>query len=188
MVRIVSKIQYVYLRPICILIVAPKNLTISGGDRFNISSQVNLTCTAIGVPLPTIVWQLNGVNVSVVPDCVLNLYNATSMTVGLNNCAVSQTLNLVNASVASTIMDPQDVSLISVYNLDELAVVSHLFIRPLQRRNNGSYTCTVNNMLPVTDTVSVVSGPTHVVVLGEVHNNIFEITKLAYIPVCFREA
>ncbi|XP_065904077.1 hemicentin-1-like [Dysidea avara] len=34
--------------------VKPTNLTILGGDRFNISSQVNLTCTAIGVPLPTI--------------------------------------------------------------------------------------------------------------------------------------
>ncbi|XP_065918563.1 hemicentin-1-like isoform X2 [Dysidea avara] len=145
--------------------VSPTNLTISGGDRFNITSQVNLTCSAIGVPLPTIMWQLNGNNVPVDPDCVLDLYNVTSVMVGLNNCTVLQRLNLVNSSVASAVIDSQNISMLTIYNLNELVVVSHLLIRSLQRNNNGSYTCTVTNMLPETDTISVVSGPTHVVVL-----------------------
>ena len=151
-------------------IVSPTNLTISGGDRFNITSQVNLTCSAIGVPLPTIMWQLNGNNVPVDPDCVLDLYNVTSVMVGLNNCTVLQRLNLVNSSVASAVIDSQNISMLTIYNLNELVVVSHLLIRSLQRNNNGSYTCTVTNMLPETDTISVVSGPTHVVVLGKIHH------------------
>ena len=128
-----------------------------------------MTCSAIGVPLPTITWQLNGNNVLIDPDCVLNPYNVTSMTVGLNNCTVSQTLNLDNSNIASAVNDPQNISVLSVYNLHELAVVSHLLISSLERDNNGSYTCTVTNMLPETDTISVLSSPTHIVVLGKVH-------------------
>ena len=146
------------------IIVKPTNLTISGGDRFNISSQVVLTCTAIGVPLPTIMWQLNGNNVPIDPDCVLDSYNVISMVgLGLDNCTVIQTLDLANGN---TITDPQDILELGMSNLTELVVVSNLLIRSLQRSDNGSYTCNVTNTLPETDTISVVSGPTPVTVLG----------------------
>jgi len=87
------------------IIVKPTNLTISGGDRFKISSQVNLTCTAIGIPLPTIIWQLNSNNVPIDPDCVLDNVNSM-MGLGLNDCTVIQTLDLANGN---TITDPQDI-------------------------------------------------------------------------------
>ena len=147
-------------------IVKPTNLTISGGDRFNISSQVNLTCTAIGVPLPTIIWQLDGNNVTIDPNCVLDSYENNLM-VGLDQdyCAVLQTVDLVNGN---TVTDPQDIFELGMSNLTELVVVSNLFVRSLRRSDNGSYACTVTNTLPVTDTISVVSGPTPVTVLGKI--------------------
>ena len=148
------------------IIVKPTNLTISGGDRFNISSQVNLTCTAIGVPLPTIMWQLNGNNVPTDPDCVLDSYNVNSMVgLGLDNCTVIQTVDLANGN---TVTDPQDILELGMSNLTELVVVSNLLIRSLQRIDNGSYTCNVTNTLPQADTISVVSCPTPVTVLGKV--------------------
>ena len=150
------------------IVVKPTNLTISGGDRFNISSQVNLTCTAIGVPLPTIMWQLNGNNVPIDPDCVLDSYNVTSMVgsgLALGNCTEIQTVDLANGN---TITDPQDILELGMSNLTELVVVSNLLIRSLQRSDNGSYTCNVTNTLPETDTISVVSGPTPVTVLGKI--------------------
>ena len=64
-----------------LLLVKPTNLTISGGDQFNIISQANLTCTAI-------VWQIDGNNVPVNPGCVLDPFNATSVMLGLNNCTI----------------------------------------------------------------------------------------------------
>ena len=151
---------------LCPTIVKPTNLTISGGDRFNITSQVNLTCSAIGVPLPTIIWQLDGNNVTIDPNCVLDSYENNLM-VGLDqdDCAMLQTVDLANGN---TVTDPQDIFELGMSNLTELVVVSNLFIRSLQRSDNGSYTCTVTNTLPVTDTISVVSGPTPVTVLGKI--------------------
>ena len=146
-------------------IVKPTNLTISGGDRFNITSQVNLTCTAIGVPLPTITWQLDSDNITIESNCVLDPYGNDSMVgSGLVNCTVIQSLHLVNGNAVT---DPQDILKLGMSNLTELLVVSKLFIRSLQRSDNGSYTCTVTNTLPVTDTISVVSGLTPVTVLGK---------------------
>ena len=84
---------------------------------------------------------------------------------GLVNCTVIQTLDLVNGNAVT---DPQDILKLGMSNLTELVVVSNLFIRSLQRSDNGSYTCTVTNTLPVTDTISVVSGPTLVTVLGKI--------------------
>ena len=83
---------------------------------------------------------------------------------GQDDCAVLQTLDLANGN---TVTDPQDIFELGMSNLTELVVVSNLFIRSLQRSDNGSYTCTVTNTLPVTDTISVVSGPTPVTVLGK---------------------
>ena len=144
--------------------VKPTNLTISGGNRFNISSQVNLTCTTIGVPLPTIMWQLN--NVPIDPDCVLNSYNFTSMVgLGLDDCTIIQTLDLANGN---TVTNAQDIIELGMSNLTELVVVSNLLIRSLQCSDNGSYTCNVTNTLPETDTISVVSGPTPITVLGKI--------------------
>jgi len=147
--------------------VKPTNLTISGGNRFKISSQVNLTCTAIGVPLPTIIWQLNGYNIPIDPDCVLD--NVNSMVgLGLDDCMVIQTVDLANGN---TVTDPQDILELGISNLTELVVFSNLLIRSLQRSDNGSYTCNVTNTLPQTDTISVVSGPTPVTVLGKMYNS-----------------
>jgi len=109
-------------------------------------------------------WQLNGYNVSVDPDCVLD--NVTSMVgLGLDDCTVIQTLDLADGN---TFTDPQDILELGISNLTELVVVSNLLIRSLQRSDNGSYTCNVTNALPQTDTISVVSDSTPVTVLGKV--------------------
>ena len=148
------------------IIVKPTNLTISGGDRFNINSHINLTCTAIGIPLPTIMWQLNGDNVPIDPDCVLDSYNVTSMVgLDLDNCTVVQMLDLANGN---TVTDPQDILELGMSNFTKLVVVSNLLIRSIQRSDNGSYTCNVTNTLPETDTISVVSSRTPVTVLGKI--------------------
>ena len=151
-------------------VVKPTNDMISGGGRFNISSQVNLTCTVIGVPLPAIVWQLNGNNINLPSDCVLNSYN-TSLDFGSGsefpNCRINQTLYLVNDDVDSVVIDPQDIITLGMYELSQLVVESRLTIRSVERSDNGSYTCNVTNMLPETDTVSVITGSTPVVVLGK---------------------
>ena len=153
----------------------------------NISSQVNLTCTAIGVPLPAIVWQNDGNNVPVNPNCVLDPYNATSVMVGLNNCTIFQTTNLVDINVANSVTGAQNISMLAVYDLNQLIIESHLFIRSLQRSDNGSYTCTATNMLSETDTISVVSGSTHLVVLGKLHK-CYTFNRYVSIFVNFREA
>ena len=143
---------------------------ISGGDRFNISSQVNLTCTVIGVPLPSIVWQLNGNNINLPSDCMLNSYNATldfGSGSGFPNCRINQTLHLIDDGVASAVSDPQDINTLGMYELNQLVVESNLIIRSLERSDNGSYTCTVTNMLAETDTVSIATDSTPVVVLGK---------------------
>ena len=125
--------------------VKPTNYTISGGGRFNISSQVNLTCTVIGVPLPSIVWQLNGNDINLPSDCVLNSYNETATLdfgfgSGFPNCRINQTLHLVDDGVASAVSDPQDINTLGMYELNQLVVENNLIIRSLERSDNGSYT------------------------------------------------
>ena len=151
------------------IIVKPTNDMISGGGRFNISSQVNLTCTVIGVPLPAIVWQLNGNNINLPSDCVLNSYNATLdfASTGSLNCRINQTLSLYDDIVASRVSDPQDIITLGMYELDQLVVESNLIISSLERSDNGSYTCNITNRLPETGTVSIVTSSTPVVVLGK---------------------
>ena len=152
-----------------LIVVKPTNDMISGGGRFNISSQVNLTCTVIGVPLPAIVWQLNGNNINLPSDCVLNSYNAT-LDFGSGsgfNCRINQELYLRNDTVTSRVSDPQDIITLGMYELDQLVVESNLIIRSLERSDNASYTCNITNTLPETDTVSVVTDSTPVVVLGK---------------------
>ena len=110
-------------------------------------------------------WQLNGNSVPIDPDCVLDSYNVNSMVgLGLDNCTVIQTLDLVNGN---TVTDPQDILDLGMSNLTELVVVSNLLIKSLQHSDNGSYTCNVTNTLPETDTISVVSDPSPVTVLGK---------------------
>ena len=152
-----------------LIVVKPTNDMISGGGRFNISSQVNLTCTVIGVPLPAIVWQLNGNNVNLPSECVLNSYNATLdfESTGVLNCHTNQTLTLRNNTVASRVSTPQDIITLGMYELDQLVVESNLIIRSLERSDNGSYSCNITNTLPETGTVSIVTGSTPVVVLGK---------------------
>ena len=111
-------------------------------------------------------WQLNGDNVPIDPDCVLDSYNVNSMVgLDLDNCTVIQTIDIANNN---TVTDPQDILELGMSNLTELVVVSNLLIRSLQRSDNGSYTCNVTNTLPETDTISVVSGPTPITVLGRI--------------------
>ena len=151
-----------------LIVVKPTYDMISGGGRFNISSQVTLTCTVIGVPLPAIVWQLNGNNINLPSDCVRNSYNV-SLGSGFDfpNCRINQTLTLYNDTVASTVSDPQDIITLGMYELDQLVVESRLLISSLRRSDNGSYTCTITNTLSKTDTVSIVTDSTPVVVLGK---------------------
>ena len=150
--------------------VKPTNYMLSGGNRFNISSQVNLTCTVIGVPLPSIEWQLNGNYINLPSDCVLNSYNA-ALDFGSGsefpNCRINQTLHLIDDVVASAVSDPQDINTLGMYELNQLVVESNLIIRSLERSDNGSYTCTVTNMLVETGTASIVTDSTPVVVLGK---------------------
>ena len=153
-------------------VVTPTNDNIFGGGRIDISSQVNLTCTVIGVPLPAIVWQLNGNNINLPSDCILNSYNA-SLDFGVPDCCINQTLHLLDDVVANAVSDPQDIMTLGMYELSQLVVESNLIIRSLERSDNGSYTCTVTNMLPETDTISVVTDSTPVVVLGK---------KCVYVP------
>ena len=153
-----------------LIVVKPTNDTISGGGRFNISSQVNLTCTVTGVPLPAIVWQLNGNNINLPSDCVLNSYNVAldfGSGSGFPNCSINQTLNLLDDVFASRVNDPQDIITLGMYELDQLVVESNLIIRSLERSDNGSYTCNITNTLPETDTISIVTGSTPVAVLGK---------------------
>ena len=153
------------------IIVTPTNDNIFGGGRINISLQVNLTCTVIGVPLPAIVWQLNGNNINLPSDCVLNSYNASldfESGSGVPDCRINQTLRLVDDGVANAVSDPQDIMTLGMYELSQLVVESNLIIRSLERSDNGSYTCTVTNMLPETNTISVVTDSTPVVVLGKI--------------------
>jgi len=163
----VSVLCYCVSISISIVIVKPTNYTISGGERVNISSQVNLTCTVIGVPLPTIIWQLNGNNINIPSNCVLNSYNAPLQSGSGANCVYNQSLNLLNSNVAGAVTDPQDIISLGAYELSELVVVSSLTIGSVKRSDNGSYTCHVTNMLPRTSTVSVVTDSTFVVVLGK---------------------
>jgi len=114
-------------------------------------------------------WQHNNRIIPINPDCVLDPYNTTSMVgSGLftDSCSVIVTLNLVSPTVANAFSNPQDISMLAEYNLNELVVESYLSIRSIGRNDNGVYTCEVTNTLPETDTISVVSGPTSVVVLG----------------------
>ena len=56
---------------------------------------------------------------------------------------------------------------LGMYELDQLVVESNLIIRSLERSDNGSYTCNITNTLPETDTVSIVTDSTPIVVLGK---------------------
>ena len=148
----------------------PTNDSILGGGRINISSKVNLTCTVIGVPLPAIVWQLNGNDINLPSDCVLNSYNASldfESVSDVPDCRINQTLYLLDYIVANAVSDPQDIITLGMYELSQLVVKSNLIIRSLERSDNGSYTCNVTNMLSETDTISIVTDSTPVVVLGK---------------------
>ena len=168
-------------------VVKPTNDMISGGGRFNISSQVNLTCTVIGVPLPAIVWQLNGNNINLPSDCVLNSYNATLDfgSTGVLYCHTNQTLTLRNNTVASRVSNPQDILTLGMYELDQLVVESILIIRSLERSDNGSYTCNITNTLPETETVSIVTDSTPVVVLGKECRQFYKNELCVYVNIIF---
>ena len=172
----------IYQSFILFIPVKPTNVTISGGGRFNVTSQINLTCTAIGVPLPTIMWQHNNNTIPIDPGCVLDPYNVTSIVgSGLfpDNCSMSITLNLVNTSLVNVISNPQDISVLTMYNLNDLVVESYLSIRSIERSDNGIYTCTITNTLLETDTTLTVSGPTAVVVLGKTKHSYNVLSKVA---------
>ena len=125
------RILLLYLLIFCMLIVVkPTNDVTSGGGRFNISSQVTLTYTVIGVPLPAIVWQLNGNNINLPSDCMLNSYNVT-LGSGFD-CSINQTLNLRDDTVASIVSDPQDIIILGMYELDQLVVESNLIQKHLR--------------------------------------------------------
>ena len=159
-----------------LIVVKPTNDIIFGGGRINISSQVTLTCTVIGVPLPAIVWQLNGNDINLPSDCVLNSYNASldfESGSGVPECRINQTLSLLDDVVANAVSDPQDIITLGMYELNQLVVESNLLIRSLERSDNGSYTCTVTNMLPETNTISVVTDSTPVVVLGKEYKYLY---------------
>ena len=162
-----TNLLYIYT---CMLFtVKPSNQTISGGGRFNISSEVNLTCTVIRVPLPAVVWKFNGINIDIPSDCILNSYNASlQMRSVPTDCLLQQSLNLVDTDIAERVTDPQDIVSLGAYDLSELIVESTLTISSLQRSDNGSYTCNITNMLPETSTISVVTDFTTVVVLGKI--------------------
>ena len=148
----------------------PTNESIFGGGKINISSQVNLTCTVIGVPLPAIVWQLNGNDINLPSDCVLNSYNASldfESGSDVPDCRINQTLYLLDNIMANAVSDPQDIITLGMYELSQLVVESNLIIKSLERSDNGSYTCNVTNILPETDTISIVTDSTPVVVLGK---------------------
>ena len=149
-----------------LLVVKPTNDIIFEGERINISSQVNLTCIVIGVPLPAIVWQLNGNDINLPSDCVLNSYNASldfESGSELPNCRINQTLSLFNDVVTNAVSNPQDIITLGMYELSQLVVESNLIIRSLKRSDNGGYTCNVTNMLPETNTISVVTDSTPIV-------------------------
>ena len=153
-----------------LIVVMPTNDTIFGGGRINISSQVNLTCTVIGVPLPAIVWQHNGNDINLPSDCVFNSYNASlafESGPGVPDCRLNQTLNLFDDIVANAVSDPQDIITLGMYELSQLVVESNLIIRSLERSDNGSYTCNVTNMLPETNTASALTDSIPIVVLGK---------------------
>ena len=153
-----------------LIAVKPTNATTSGGGRVNISLPVNLTCTVIGVPLPAILWQLNGNDINLPSDCVENSYSAL-LDFGSEsespNCRVNQALNLLDDFVASAVSDPQDIITLGMYKLSQLVVESTLTIRSLERSDNGSYACNVTNMLPATETISILTNSIPVVVLGK---------------------
>ena len=169
-----------------LIVVKPTNDMISGGGRFNISSQVTLTCTVIGVPLPAIVWQLNGNNINLPSDCVLNSYNVSlgsgfGSGFDFTNCRINQTLNLRNNTVASIVSDPQDIITLGMYELDQLVVESNLIINSLERSDNGNYTCNITNTLPETDTVLIVTNSTPVVVLGKECRQLYNNELYSYV-------
>ena len=177
-VNVYGKIFYcicytIDIRMYILIIVKPFNQTISGGGRFNISSEVNLACTVIAVPLPAVVWQFNGNNINLTSDCIIDPYNASSaqMTSIPADCLYQQSLNLLDSNIVETVTDPQDIVSLGAYKLSDLIVESTLTISSLQRSDNGSYTCNITNMLPETSNISVVTEFTVVIVLG----------KLAYI-------
>ena len=123
------------------------------------------------MPLPAIVWQLNGNDIILPSDCVLNSYNASlnfKSVSDVPDCRINQTLNLLDDIVANAVSDPQDIITLGIYELSQLVVESNLIIRSLERSDNGSYTCNVTNMLPETDTISIVTDTTPVVVLGKI--------------------
>ena len=123
------------------------------------------------MPLPAIIWQHNGNDINLPSDCVLNSYNASlNFESGSDapNCHINQTLHLLNDTVANALGNPQDIITLGMYELSQLVVESSLIIRSLERSDNGSYTCNVTNMLPETDTISVMTDSTPVVVLGKI--------------------
>ena len=150
------------------IIVKPSNQTISGGGRFNISSEVNLTCTVIAVPLPSVVWQFNGNNINLTSDCIIDPYNASSQMTSIPaDCLFQQSLNLLDSDIAETVTNPQDIVSLGAYELSDLIVESTLTISSLQRSDNGSYACNITNMLPETSNISVVTEFTVIIVLGK---------------------
>ena len=152
------------------IVVKPFNQTISGGGRFNISSEVNLTCTVIAVPLPTVVWEFNGNNIDLPSDCILDSYNASSQLTSIpTDCLFKQSLNLLDSNIAEGVTDPQDIVSLGAYELSDLIVESTLTISSLQRSDNGSYTCNITNMLPETSYLPVVTDFTIVIVLGKLY-------------------
>ena len=154
--------------------VKPTDTTTFGGGEVNIFSPVILTCTVIGVPLPAIVWQLNGNDINLPSDCIENSYNAP-LDIGSgvgsgfspSNCTMNQTINLLDDIVASAVSDSQDIMTLGMYDLSQLVVESTLLIRSVERSDNGSYTCNVTNMLLETDIISIVTDSIPVVVLGK---------------------
>ena len=54
-------------------------------------------------------------------------------------------MNLVDIYVANAVIGAQNISMLAVYDLNQLVVESYVVIRLLQHSDNGSYTCTATN-------------------------------------------
>ena len=125
----------------------------------NITNSASLACLTTGFPLvSSITWQKNG-------EELLLDGRISTFKFKINETYISS--GFLGSGSIESVVSMTGFTEAQVDGLGDLGVVGVLSFETVERDDTDSYTCTATNFLPETATLSTVSDPVMLVVLGE---------------------
>ena len=151
---------------VCVFLVIPIIQQISSPNDTLLTESVAIFCLATGYPIPTFTWQKGGGNIdNTDTNDRIDIFSFFPRLDSETTDFESELM--MNDSISELLMMNTDISVDVILSLGELGIVSVLNINSVVREDTDNYTCTIRNQLPQTTTITRISNPVPLVVLGE---------------------